>query len=70
MRIIGWVFQFMIVIVCIIIHNPLSMIFSGLISSLSIYISVFEEDRYLMIVSTLNTCWMIIGGFVLLSYTT
>ena len=70
MRLVGWIVQLVLVIVCIIIYNPLSMIFSGLISSLSIYVSVFEEDRYLMIVSLINTCWMIIGGFILLSYTT
>ena len=66
---VGWIVQLVAILVCLVFYHPLAMISCGLASSLSIYISVFEEDRKLMAVSFINTCWMIVGGFVLLSYT-
>ena len=66
---IGWMVQIIAILGCLVFYHPLSMISCGLASSLSIYISVFENDRRLMVVSLINTCWMIVGGFVLLSYT-
>ena len=66
----GWIVQILLVIICFMNWEPLAIISCGFVSSLSIYISVFENDKKLLIVSGLNTCLMIIGGFIYINLVT